>query len=109
MTGPRNEQEHEELRRERRALTIGAVQALVLTCAAFAIPATGLLTGLAALAGIALLGVLQIAVHFRWFLHLDLRRSHRHDLQLVLFTVLIVTLMVGGSIWILFDLHDRMM
>ncbi|WP_370526767.1 cytochrome o ubiquinol/quinol oxidase subunit IV, partial [Salipiger sp. PrR007] len=51
----------------------------------------------------------QIAAHFRFFLHIDLWRSHRDDLMLILFTALIILLMVGGTKWILFDQWSRMM
>jgi len=51
----------------------------------------------------------QVVVHFRFFLHIGLQRSTRDDLQLILFTTLIITLMAGGTIWILENLHHRMM
>lgn len=54
-------------------------------------------------------GVVQIVVHFRFFLHITLSRNTREDLQLILFTVLILAIMVGGTIWILFNLYYRMM
>jgi cytochrome o ubiquinol oxidase operon protein cyoD len=53
--------------------------------------------------------VTQIAVHFRFFLHINLSKSKRDDLQLILFSMLIVALMAGGTIWILGDLRARMM
>lgn len=54
------------------------------------------------------LGLLQILVHLRCFLHVSLGRSHRHDLYLLLFTSLILVLMVVGSLIVLGDLHHRM-
>ncbi|WP_282281464.1 cytochrome o ubiquinol oxidase subunit IV [Pseudomonas sp. PS02302] len=54
------------------------------------------------------LGLLQILVHLRCFLHISLGRSHRHDLCLLLFTSLILVLMVVGSLIVLGDLHHRM-
>ncbi|MDR6236558.1 cytochrome o ubiquinol oxidase subunit IV [Pseudomonas oryzihabitans] len=54
------------------------------------------------------LGLLQILVHLRCFLHVSLGRSHRHDLYLLLFTSLILVLMVVGSLVVLGDLHHRM-
>lgn len=54
------------------------------------------------------LGLLQILVHLRCFLHISLGRSHRHDLYLLLFTSLILVLMVVGSLVVLGDLHHRM-
>ena len=47
-------------------------------------------------------------VHFRCFLHISLKRSSRHDLQLILFSALIIVLMVSGALVILFNLHQRM-
>jgi cytochrome o ubiquinol oxidase operon protein cyoD len=48
-------------------------------------------------------------VHFRCFLHVDLQRSARADLVLLLFTSLITALMVGGTLVVLFNLRHRMM
>ena len=53
--------------------------------------------------------VAQIVVHFRFFLHINLSKSKRDDLQLILFSMLIVALMVGGTLWILGNLRLRMM
>ena len=58
--------------------------------------------------GVIGLGLLQILVHLRCFLHISLGRSHRHDLYLLLFTSLILVLMVVGSLIVLGDLHHRM-
>ena len=52
--------------------------------------------------------LVQIVVHMRFFLHVDLSRQKREDLQLILFTVLLLALMGGGTIWILTDLAARM-
>ena len=58
---------------------------------------------------IAVTALVQIVVHFRFFLHIDLSRSKRDDLQLILFPALILVVMVGGTIWILANLRMRMM
>jgi cytochrome o ubiquinol oxidase operon protein cyoD len=81
---------------------IGYILALVLTGGAFA---TSAMT-LAIVFGLALL---QMIVHFRFFLHISLGRSSRDDLQLILFSTLIVVLMVSGTIVILMNLNERMM
>ena len=88
---------------------IGYIRALGLTGAAFALvyfrlapPATGFAIVLA-------LGLVQIIVHMRCFLHMSLQRSARSDLTLVLFSTLIIALMVGGTLVILFNLRMRMM
>ena len=59
-------------------------------------------TTLAIVLGLALV---QMVVHFRFFLHISLRESARDDLQLILFSTLIVILMVSGTLVILFNLR----
>lgn len=96
-------------RREIRSYAVGYGAALALTGAAFAAvrwPVTG---GGATFAIILALGLIQIVVQFRCFLHISLRRSARDDLQLILFSALIVAMMVGGTLVILFNLRGRMM
>ena len=63
-------------------------------------------TTLAIVLGLALV---QMVVHFRFFLHISLRKSSRDDLQLILFSTLIVILMVSGTLVVLFNLRARMM
>ena len=104
MSGP-----NDSKRGEIRSYAIGYGLALALTGAAFAIvrwPKFVSTTTLAVVLGLALV---QMVVHFRFFLHITLRRSARDDLQLILFSTLIMTLMVSGTLVILFNLRARMM
>ncbi|RVV96790.1 cytochrome-c oxidase [Mesobaculum littorinae] len=102
------ESEADRPAREFRRYVTGGVLSLALTLAAFGAVALRLVAGQGALVVLGLLALAQIVVQFRYFLHIDLQKSHRDDLQLILFTALIVGLMVGGTIWILFDQHTRM-
>jgi cytochrome o ubiquinol oxidase operon protein cyoD len=86
----------------------GLASALLLTAAAFGLAIWRPLSHGWDLAVLGALALLQIVAHFRWFLHIDLKQSHRDDLQLILFTGLIVLIMVGGTIWILWNQHARM-
>lgn len=52
--------------------------------------------------------VIQIIVHFRFFMHINPRRQKADDLHLILFSTLILTLMGGGTIWVLANLAMRM-
>jgi cytochrome o ubiquinol oxidase operon protein cyoD len=88
---------------------MGYLLALALTGAAFALVRFHLAAPAAGFAVILGLGLLQIIVHMRCFLHMSLQRSARSDLTLVLFSTLIIALMVGGSLVILFNLRMRMM
>ncbi len=94
---------------EIRALVLGYGLALLLTLSAFGLVVFQVLTGQQAFYVVLGLGLLQMLVHFRFFLHIDLRRNSRADLQLLLFSALIIALMVGGTLVVLFNLHERMM
>jgi len=91
-----------------RTYLTGLVLALVLTTIPFALVHFKLLGGTAVLLVIAAAAILQIVVHLRCFLHLDLIRTPRENLLALLFAAILVFIMVGGSLWIMLDLHDRM-
>lgn len=103
MTSPRLE------RRETISYLVGYGLALLLTLGAFALVYFRLLDGRATFHIVLGLGLVQMLVHFRCFLHIDLKRSARADLTLLLFSSLIIGLMVLGTIVILSDLRERMM
>jgi cytochrome o ubiquinol oxidase operon protein cyoD len=103
MTAPQRQQ-HETM-----TYVIGYGLALLLTCAAFGLVYRHLLEAREAFYTVLSLGLVQMVVHFRCFLHIDLKRSARADLQLILFSSLIIALMVGGTLVILFNLRERMM
>jgi cytochrome o ubiquinol oxidase operon protein cyoD len=54
------------------------------------------------------LALLQMIVHFRFFLHFGFKRK-REDLQLILFSTLLLVIMVAGTLWIMSSLAVRMM
>jgi len=103
VTSPRME------RAETLTYVIGYGLALLLTAAAFGLVWLQLLSGRSAFYVALGLGLAQVLVHFRCFLHIDLRRNSLPDLQLLLFSAVIVALMVGGTLVVLFNLHGRMM
>ncbi|MGA7810779.1 cytochrome o ubiquinol oxidase subunit IV [Bradyrhizobium sp.] len=94
---------------EIRSYAIGYGLSLALTGAAFAAVRWPNFASKATLAIVFGLALIQMVVHFRFFLHVSLRKSARDDLQLILFSSLIVMLMVAGTLVILFNLHARMM
>ena len=53
------------------------------------------------------LSLVQMIVHFRFFLHIGFHQK-REDLQLILFSTLLLFLMVAGTIWIMASLAGRM-
>jgi cytochrome o ubiquinol oxidase operon protein cyoD len=92
-----------------RAYVFGYAMALALTGAAFAAVRWQVVTARATFAIVLALALVQLVVHFRFFLHVSLRRSSRDNLWLVLFSGLIIALMVSGALVVLFNLRQRMM
>lgn len=88
---------------------IGIVLAVILTAIPFGLVATGALPRQTTLAAIAVLAVMQILVHLRFFLHIDFKTTPRENLVALAFAVVLICIMVGGSLWIMFDLYHRMM
>ena len=62
-----------------------------------------------AIAGIFIAAISQILVHLHYFLHMDSSSAQRWNLMTFLFTALVMTIFIGGSLWIMFDLHYRML
>lgn len=87
----------------------GLALALVLTAIPFALVAANPLPGSLTLVIIAIAAVIQILVHLRYFLHLDLTTTPRENLAAIVFAAILVLMMIGGSLWIMLDLQHRMM
>jgi cytochrome o ubiquinol oxidase subunit IV len=87
----------------------GFVLSLILTAIPFALVMNGTLPSSAILSGIFSAGIVQILVHLHYFLHLDTSSAARWNLLAMMFTLLILALFVGGTLWIMFNLNYRMM
>lgn len=94
--------------KELRVYLTGFGIALGLTIVPFALVAWGGLSYRWTIGVIAIFALVQVVVHFRFFLHIDLSRQKREDLHLILFSVLLLAIMTGGMIWIMFGLAARM-
>lgn len=92
-----------------RPYVIGFALALVLTAIPFGLVVAHILPPFATLVIIAILAVIQVAVHLRFFLHIDLKETPRENLIALAFAALLIFVMVGGSLWIMLDLNARMM
>lgn len=103
------EQPEPQPRSELRNYLIGFALAVVLTLGAFSAALAEDLPQTVVRSIVGALALLQIVVHVRFFLHIDLSRQKREDLQLILFSVLLLVLMAGGMVWIIFNLYRRML
>jgi cytochrome o ubiquinol oxidase operon protein cyoD len=93
---------------DRRPYLVGLLLALVLTTIPFAVVYFQLLPMTAMVGVIVVAAVAQIGVHLRCFLHIDFRRTPNENLAALAFTVFLMVVMVGGSLWIMFNLRGRM-
>ena len=93
---------------DRGSYIVGFVLAVFLTAIPFALVASHALAPSTTMLVIAVAAVLQILVHLRFFLHLNFISTPRENLLVIAFTAVLLFLMVGGSFWIMIDLHTRM-
>jgi len=94
----------------RRGYLIGFLLSVLLTAVPFGLVMSGALANpvLTALVIFACAGV-QIVVHVVYFLHLDTRGEGGWTLISFVFTVVIVAIVLGGSLWIMYHLNTNMM
>ncbi len=97
-----------EQRTEQLQYVVGYVMAGALTALAFFAVIGGYLARGSALAVVAGLGFVQLLVHLRYFLHIGLSRQKREDLQLILFSALLLAIMVGVTVWVMGNLQTHM-
>jgi len=89
--------------------TIGLVLAVILTATSFWAANTSLLWAPGIPLGLATLAIAQMGVHLVFFLHITTGPDNTNNVLALAFGVLIVTLVVAGSLWIMSDLNENMM
>jgi cytochrome o ubiquinol oxidase operon protein cyoD len=89
--------------------TAGLAFALLLTGASFIVSQTHLLWTPGVSVGLCVLAVAQMGVHLVFFLHIGTGRDNTNNVLALAFGVLIVTLVVSGSLWIMANLDSNMM
>ena len=92
-----------------KSYATGFVLAVILTAIPFALVATQALAPSVILSIVAVAALVQVLVHLRFFLHLDLTTSPRESIVALCFASPLIVIMIGGSLWIMLDLHRRMM
>jgi cytochrome o ubiquinol oxidase operon protein cyoD len=89
--------------------TVGLAFALLLTAASFIVSQTNLLWPPGVPAGLAVLAIAQMGVHLVFFLHISTGPDNTNNVLALAFGVLIVTLVVSGSLWIMANLDANML
>ncbi|MDJ0512233.1 MAG: cytochrome o ubiquinol oxidase subunit IV [Methyloceanibacter sp.] len=98
-----------QIERTLKPYLVGLALAVILTAIPFGLVATGALPRQTTLIIIAVFAVAQIIVHLTFFLHIDFKTTPRENLVALAFALVLIFIMVGGSLWIMFDLYHRMM
>jgi cytochrome o ubiquinol oxidase subunit IV len=88
---------------------LGLALAAGLTVASFTMVHTNLIWGPGIAVALAVLAVAQIGVHLVFFLHLTTAPDNTNNVLALAFGVLIVVMIIGGSLWIMNHLDNRMM
>lgn len=96
-------------RHDLRGYLTGFILAAILTIIPFTLVAAGTVSTSVVLWVIGILGFIQILVHVRYFLHVDLSAERREELSLMIFSGALFAIMVAGTLWILINLQTRMM
>ena len=97
------------IREEVQTYVIGLVLAVLLTAASFYVVYTDLIWGPAIPMALVVLAIAQIGVHLVFFLHITSASDNTNNILALAFGVLIVALIIGGSLWIMDNLDQRMM
>jgi cytochrome o ubiquinol oxidase operon protein cyoD len=89
--------------------TSGFVLALLLTGASFLVSQSSLFWAPGVAAGIAVLAIAQMGVHLVFFLHISTGPDNTNTVLALAFGLLIVTLVLSGSLWIMAHLNANML
>jgi cytochrome o ubiquinol oxidase operon protein cyoD len=92
-----------------RGYLIGLALAIGLTAASFYFARSGAIWPGAIPAALTALGVAQMGVHLVFFLHLTSGPDNTNNVLALAFGVLIVALIIGGSVWIMYNMNHNMM
>lgn len=87
----------------------GFVLAAILTVIPFWVVMDGGLSSFATGTVVVVAGILQLLVHLVFFLHLDRSSAARWNVNAGLFTVLVIGIIIGGSLWVMWNMNYHMM
>ena len=88
----------------------GLIFSIILTVIPFGMVMMGGFPKTTVIIAITIMAVLQVLLQLILFMHLNLKTEEGRDSgSLVFFTAVILTLVIGGSLWIMYHLHINLM
>nr|BET44359.1 MAG: cytochrome o ubiquinol oxidase subunit IV [Candidatus Aschnera chinzeii] len=88
---------------------IGFIASVILTLIPFGLVFSDIVSKKYTLIVIILSAIIQIIVHLIYFLHINTNKANQWNLLALIFTLIIITIIISGSIWIMHNLHLNMM
>ncbi|GED21641.1 cytochrome o ubiquinol oxidase subunit IV [Halomonas halmophila] len=107
MSGHASHEEHSH--GSVKSYVMGLILSLVLTIIPFGIVMTGALGTLATALIIVATAVAQLLVQLVLFMHMNTKADEGWNFMSFVFTISILVLVIGGSVWIMYNLHQNMM
>ncbi len=92
-----------------KSYIIGTTLCIILTIIPFALVMTGAFSKTVTIGGVITAALVQLIVQLHYFLHLDTSSEQRWNVIALLYAILIMALIIGGSMWIMHHLHGRLM
>ncbi|AGZ36968.1 cytochrome o ubiquinol oxidase subunit IV [Pseudomonas sp. SWI6] len=92
-----------------KSYMIGFVLSIILTAIPFGLVMFPSLPKNLTVLVVVAMAVIQVVVHLVYFLHMDRSKEQRSNVSTFLFTTLVIALLVGLSLWIMFNIHIEMM
>jgi len=87
---------------------IGFVLSIILTAIPFGLVMFPSFPRETIVAIILAMAVVQVIVHVYYFLHLDSSHEERWNVSAFVFTILITAIVVGGSVWVMYNATTNM-
>jgi cytochrome o ubiquinol oxidase operon protein cyoD len=94
----------------RKDYIIGFVLSVILTAIPFGLVMSGVIADARVTAGVVMVfALVQIVVHMIYFLHMNSRSEGGWTLMALIFTIIVVTICLAGSLWVMFHMNLNMM
>ena len=103
------DEEHVSVRLRVLGYLVGLGLAVLLTATSFFIAGTDLVWQPSIPVALIVLAIAQMGVHLVFFLHITTGPDNTNNVMALAFGLLIIFLVIGGSLWIMANLHAHML
>ncbi|USU08520.1 cytochrome o ubiquinol oxidase subunit IV [Sphingomonadaceae bacterium OTU29MARTA1] len=94
----------------RKDYVIGFVLSVILTAIPFGLVMSGIIADTRITAGIVMVfALVQIVVHMVYFLHMNSKSENGWTLMALIFTIIVLTICLAGSLWVMYHMNTNMM